>query len=250
MRDVVRRLNTVKDAIHGCESLSVTSIDGFVLASTHDELKKGEELAAITSVVLPSCSRGLAPLGAGQCRALDFRGDRQVLITRLQDLAAYLVCVLHPGASAVNIDEPSLRQVISILPDVLRGSEPKLAGQFFLQRDASCLIPLRRGFLVGAGDHCDLVVPHDDVDSEHLRFEILGNQLMVRDLATRHGTKLNMRNFNGTRDLDPGDRISLPGAGGFTVVAFTASGELLDGTDRSKKKKTRRRRRRKKTKKA
>ncbi len=240
MQDLLERLLTVKSAINGCESLTVASTDGFVLATTHSSDREGEMLAAITSVVIGSVSRGLAALRAGECRALDYRGDRQILITRLQDMAAYLVCVLHPGASAVNIDEPALRGVANALPEVLHGETPSQAGRFYLQRDTTCLIPIQRGFLVGRDDQCDLVIPNAEIDPEHLRFEILGTQLMVRDLGTENGSKLNMRAFTGTRECFPGDRISLPGSGGFNVVAMSPNGEVIDSPRKAKKKKSRR----------
>ncbi len=227
MQDLVERLKQVKAAIRGCESLSVASSDGFVLATTHEELRQGEFLAAVTSVMLASCSRGLAPFKAGRCRALDFRGDRQVMVTQLQDLGAYLVCVLHPGAQPVNIDEPALRAVTTTLPGVLHGEEAQKVLRYFLQRDKDCLIPLRRGFLVGRADHCDLYVPSKQIDEEHLRFEVLGDQLLVRDLDTRHGSKINRKAFTGTAELQPGDRITLPRSGGFNVVAMNADGTIV-----------------------
>ena len=236
MQDLLERLRSVKASINGCESLSVASNDGFVLATTHPNAREGEMLAAITSVVLSSCSRGLAPLRVGECRALDFRGDRQILITRLQDMQAFLICVLHPGAVAVNIDEPALRGVANALPDVLHGETPTVGGRFLLQRDSTCLIPVRRGFLIGRESHCDLVVPNKEIDPEHLRFEILGTQLMIRDLGTEHGTKLNMRAFTGTREAYPGDRISLPGSGGFNIVGMTPEGVVIDSKQKSKRK--------------
>lgn len=234
MHDLDARLKKLMEALHGCESLSVASNDGFVLATTHEEMRQGEFLAAVTSVMLASCTRGLSPFKAGQCRALDFRGDRQVLITQLADLRAYLVAVLHPGAQAINIDEPLLRAFTIALPGVLHGQEEEAAMTFFLQRDKDCLIPIRRGFTVGRGSHCDLCVPHQDIEDEHLRFEVLGQELLCRDLDTRKGTKLNMRPFQGTVALEPGDRLTLPRAGGFNVVGLTPAGKLI-----KKRKKTR-----------
>lgn len=234
VQDLDARLKKLKEALHGCESLSVASNDGFVLATTHDELRQGEFLAAVTSVMLASCTRGLAPFKAGQCRALDFRGDRQVLISQLPDLRAYLVAVLHPGVQAINIDEPLLRAFTIALPGVLHGHDDAGGLRFFLQRDKDCMIPIRSGFVIGRAVHCDLCVSHASVDEEHLRFEVLGQELLCRDLDTRKGTKLNMRQFQGTVGLEPGDRLTLPKAGGFNVVAITAGGKVI--RKKSKKK--------------
>jgi len=200
-----------------------------LLAAT-DDRRESELLAAVTSLVLNNCTRGLAPFRAGECRTLDFRGSRQVLMTFLGDLEAYLVCVLHPGAQAVNINEPALRSVAESLPNVLQGQETCEAARFFLQRDKDCMIPLRSGFLIGSASHCDLYVPSEEIDAEHLRFDMLGQRLLVRDLDTEGGTKLNMRGFTGTRELAPGDRITLPKSGGFNVVQYTCEGELDQGS--------------------
>lgn len=227
MQDLVERLKKVREAIHGCESLSVASSDGFVLATTHEEVRQGEFLAAVSSVMLASCTRGLAPFKAGKCRALDFRGDRQVLVTQLKDLGAYLICVLHPGAQPVNIDEPALRAVTHSLPAALHGQDTSSVLRYYLQRDKDCMFPLRGGFLVGRGEHCDVFVPSPEIDEEHLRFEVLGDQLLVRDLETRNGTKLNRKGFTGTVELRPGDRLSLPRSGGLVVVAIDAAGTVM-----------------------
>src|SRR5262245_5482057 len=74
--DLVGQLHRVKNLVHGCESLSVASTDGLVMATTHDEPRKGDFVAAVTSLLLTNSAGLLAPLKAGECRALDFRGDR------------------------------------------------------------------------------------------------------------------------------------------------------------------------------
>lgn len=236
MKDLVQRLGKLKDSLQGCESLTIATRDGFVLASTVEDARDGEMLAAVTSVVIGSCSRGLAPFRVGECRSLDFRGDRQLLISFLGELQAYLVCVLHSGAKPISPSEPLLRAVVSSLPDVLYGDESESPPRFFLQRDEACLIPIRSGLTVGKDDACDIMVPGKRVDSKHLRFEVLANKVLVRDLDTEHGTKLNRKGFTGTAELAPGDRLSLPRAGGFTIVAKRPEGKLQGRTKRIKKK--------------
>jgi hypothetical protein len=43
-----------------------------------------------------------------------------------------------------------------------------------------------------------------------------------------------MKQFEGTADLLPGDRISLPKAGGFNLLALNSGGRLI-GTKRKKR---------------
>jgi predicted regulator of Ras-like GTPase activity (Roadblock/LC7/MglB family) len=236
VKDLVGRLRRLRESLQGCESLTIATRDGFVLASTAKNKRDGEMLAAVTSVVIGSCSRGLAPFRVGECQTLDFRGDRQLLITFLGELQAYLVCVLNSGATPINPNEPVLRGVVTSLPDVLHGSKRQSPPRFYLQRDDACLIPIRSGLTIGKQDTCDIVVPGRRVDPMHLRFEIFGSKVLVRDLATQHGTKLNRRQFNGTHELSPGDRLSLPRAGGFTVVSKEPAGRLVGLTKRVKKK--------------
>ena len=226
MQDLIDRLSTVKSMIHGCESLTVATTDGFLLASTHDSTSQGELLAAVTSVVLQNCASFMDRFKAGKCRALDFRGNRQVMITFLENLEAYLICVLHPGAKAVDISEPALRAINTDLPGVLHGKQPKQRARFLLQVE-KCLVPIRTGFLIGRAPHCDLLVAGPKIDREHLRFEVIGSRCLVRDLETKSGTKLNMKMFEGTVEVEPGDRISLPRAGGFNVLALNARGKLV-----------------------
>jgi predicted regulator of Ras-like GTPase activity (Roadblock/LC7/MglB family) len=226
VKDLVTRLKSVQGNIHGCESLTVATTDGFLLASTLDESHAGELLAAVTSVVLQNCASFMDRLKAGRCRSLDFRGNRQVLITFLENIEAYLICVLHPGAKAIDVGAPSLRVISSDLPDVLHGEEPKRSMRFLVQVDR-CLVPIRTGFLIGKAPHCDLLVAGQKVDKEHLRFEVLGDKCLVRDLGTKHGSKLNLKQFQGTVELTPGDRISLPRAGGFNILAMNSKGKLV-----------------------
>lgn len=225
MADLVGRLHRVKNLIHGCESLSVSSSDGLILATTCTDRRQGDGLAAVGSFLLASCSKGLSPYRAGECRALDFRGDRQILLVRLDDVAAFLVAVLHPGAAAVNVDEPSLRSAVSAVPSLLHAQDPDKAHRWLLQRDRSCRYPIRHGrFLVGRAAHCDVVLASPRVNAEHLLIENIGGQLQATDLDTEHGTKVNGKAIAGPVPLAAGDRISLPRASGFVVVSLDPEG--------------------------
>ncbi|RMG09762.1 MAG: FHA domain-containing protein, partial [Planctomycetota bacterium] len=236
LEELEARLYAVKQTIHGCESLTVATTDGFVLASTHDG-PQGELLAAVTSVILQNVASFMDRFKAGSCRSLDFRGNRQVLITRLEDLDAYLICVLHPGAKAVDVSEPALRAMGQDLPEVLHGHDCAPSRAQYLLQVERCLIPVRTGFLIGKAPHCDLLVAGPRVEKEHLRFEVLGSKCLVRDLDTKHGTRVNRRSFSGTIEVQPGDRISLPRAGGFNVLAINARGKLVGVKKKKKKKK-------------
>ena len=56
MKDkLVKRLRVVKSMIAGCESLTLATTDGLLLASTQSE-KQGELLSAVTSIMLQSCA--------------------------------------------------------------------------------------------------------------------------------------------------------------------------------------------------
>lgn len=226
--DLVGQLHRVKNLVHGCESLSVSSTDGLILATTHEELRKGEFVAAVTSLLLTNTASLLAPLKAGECRALDFRGDRQVLMVRLPDTKAYLVCVLHPGAHAVNLDEPVLRAALANVPQLLRAEELARTRRWLLQRDKSLRVPVRNRLLIGRAHHCDVVLPSTRVNAEHLSVEIVGDRLQATDLDTEHGTKLNGRKVQGCIELAIGDRLTLPRSGSMVVCALDFEGRELD----------------------
>lgn len=225
---LTERLREVRSTIPGCESLSVASTDGFVLATTIERARDGELLAAVTSCLLTSCAKGLAPYQAGDCRALDYRGDRQVLLVRLEGVGAYLVCVLHPGAQAMNLDEPALRAVASTIPGALHGEEPRQPPRFFLERDDQCRIPIKHGgVLVGSdAQQCDVVIHSPRVAPRHLLVELAGQGIVACDLDTPWGTKVNGRRLAGNVELRPGDRVSLPGGRGFTLVSCDEAGRV------------------------
>jgi predicted regulator of Ras-like GTPase activity (Roadblock/LC7/MglB family) len=233
------QLSQVLSTLPGCESLSVASTDGLILSTTIPRPRDGELLAAVTSCLLTSCARGLAPYQAGECRALDYRGDRQVLLVRLEGVRAYLVAVLHPGAQAIGLDEPALRAITATIPGTLHGDEPHRAPLFFLERDERCRIAVKHGgVLLGADtEQCDVVVAAERVAARHLLVELVGEGVLATDLDTEHGTRINGVRLQGNAELRPGDRISLPGAGGFTLVARGDDGRLRGARKKAGKKK-------------
>jgi predicted regulator of Ras-like GTPase activity (Roadblock/LC7/MglB family) len=226
--DVVQKIKDLQEQIPNCESLTVASTDGLILATTLDHKKKGEFLAGVTSFLLNSCSKALRPYHAGECRSLDYRGDRQILLVRLPDVRAFLVCVLPPGAQPVNLDQPTLRSLTSTIPGLLHGSKPPSPRRWFLQRDKACLVPIKHGGVtLGRAVTCDLVLNSPRVESEHARVELVGDTVLVTDLDTEHGSRLNGRKFEGTVELGRGDRLTLPKSRGFTLVATDRGGKRL-----------------------
>lgn len=237
LEQLVERLSETKDALHGCESLSVASSDGLILATTHEERRRGDQLAALSSFLLSSSAKGLESYRAGRCRALDYRGDRQILIIRLDAVDAFLACVLHPGAQAVNLDDPVLRAVIASIPGALHG-ETVSTRRFFLERDKYLRITVTHGgVLLGTDPGCDLVLVSDRVESRHVLVELVRDTVLVTDLDTRHGTKVNGKKISGNAELAPGDRLSLPGARGFTLLAIDDDGAFV-GKSKGKKQKS------------
>lgn len=233
MADLIGRLHRVRNLINGCESLSVASSDGLVLATTCDDKRQGEGLAAMASYLLASCTKGLATMRAGECRALDFRGDRQVMMVRLDGVKAFLVAVLHPGAQAVNLDQPSLRQAMSNIPNLLHAQEVDRSHRWLLQRDRTCRFPVRQARLtIGRASHCDVVLASPRVAAEHALIELIGGTLQVTDLDTQHGTKVNGRPIGGPTLLEAGDKLQLPQSGNFAVVALDHEGRELGVADK------------------
>lgn len=238
MQPLREQLLKVKASLDGCESISVASTDGLILATTIASAREGELLAAVTSLLLTSCAKGLSPYQAGECRALDYRGDRQVLLVRLEGVQAYAVCVLHPGAQAMGLDDPALRAVTTTIPGTLHGDAPHRAPRFFLERDDLCRIPVKHGgVLIGTDpDQCDVVVGSERVAPRHLLVELVGEGVLATDLETEHGTRVNGKRLRGQNvELQPGDRINLPGAKGFTLVAVSEDGKTSGVRGRPKR---------------
>lgn len=235
MQPLRDQLLQIKFSLAGCESLSVATTDGLILTTTLDKAREGELLAAVTSFLLTSCAKGLAPYNAGPCRALDYRGDRQILLIRLEGVQAYVVCVLHPGAQALNLDEPALRAITTTLPGTLHGHPPARAPRFFLERN-ECRIPIKYGGVLLGSDpqQCDVVVSAERVAPRHVLVELVGEGVLVTDLETEHGTKVNGRRVEGNQELLPGDRLSLPGARGFTLLSVNEDGRLRGARRRPK----------------
>ncbi|MEZ6189083.1 MAG: FHA domain-containing protein [Planctomycetota bacterium] len=228
MKSLINRLKRVRAAIPGCESLTVASSDGFILASTHEEQRKGEFLAAVTSVLLHSINKGFEPYEAGTLRALDFRGERQLLLLRLQKVKAFLILLLKPGAHPINLDDAVLREVTITAPRALKGLDAEPPWTFYLARDEGCWIPVRRrGTLIGRDRSCDVVINDGALDRRHAIVEIHGNTVHLRDLDSQAGTRLNGRRLRGSIELHPGDRFTLPNQGGYTLICVDGQGQVL-----------------------
>ena len=73
----------------------------------------------------------------------------------------------------------------------------------------------RRGYLVGRGDNCDIVIPDRRVSSRHLFLTPRGEEWWVRDLGSTNGTFINGKKVRVAR-LKPGDTLQI----GHTVIVL------------------------------
>jgi len=72
--------------------------------------------------------------------------------------------------------------------------------------------PVHRGDCVlGRAPHCFLVLSTEQVSREHAAVRLVGDTLEIEDLHSRNGTRVNGRNVEGKRRLEPGDVIEVGG---------------------------------------
>jgi len=67
----------------------------------------------------------------------------------------------------------------------------------------------RDSIIVGRGTECDLQVPDPRVSRQHCRFLRRGSELLIEDLGSRGGTRLNGRAVTAATALVDGDRLEL-----------------------------------------
>lgn len=67
----------------------------------------------------------------------------------------------------------------------------------------------RDALIVGRGTECDLQVPDPRVSRQHCRFLRRGAELLVEDLGSRGGTRVNGKTINGATVVTDGDRLDL-----------------------------------------
>jgi pSer/pThr/pTyr-binding forkhead associated (FHA) protein len=72
--------------------------------------------------------------------------------------------------------------------------------------------PIHRGDCVlGRAPHCFLVLSAEQVSREHAIVRLVGDGLELEDLGSRNGTRINSRDVQGRRRLEPGDVIEVGG---------------------------------------
>jgi pSer/pThr/pTyr-binding forkhead associated (FHA) protein len=83
-----------------------------------------------------------------------------------------------------------------------RGADLTLKVHVVEGRDQGAILPLvaeDRGYLVGRGTDCDLLLADADVSRDHVRLELRSSSVLVRDLGTKNGTWIgDARVPNGT----------------------------------------------------
>ena len=63
--------------------------------------------------------------------------------------------------------------------------------------------------VVGRSPGADIVIPTDYVSGRHARFTLMGSSLMVEDLGSTNGTKLNGERITGAASCSPGDVVTI-----------------------------------------
>jgi len=58
-------------------------------------------------------------------------------------------------------------------------------------------------FVMGRGDHCDLIIPYDtQVSREHAHLQILEKELLIMDCGSRNGTLVQQRLISTAQAID------------------------------------------------
>jgi molybdopterin-binding protein len=75
-------------------------------------------------------------------------------------------------------------------------------------------VPRSRPLVLGRSADCDLCLPSKRASRRHAEVEFVEENVVVRDLKSTNGTRVNGEELSGPRILIPGDRIEI---GGVTV---------------------------------
>ena len=101
--------------------------------------------------------------------------------------------------------------------------------------------PIRTGTLrLGRGKANDLIIVGRGVSRNHAVLNVEGEIVGIEDQDSTYGTKVNGKRISGNAELQPGDRLSIPGARGFTLMAIDDEGDFLpvgEGEAKPKKRK-------------
>lgn len=79
---------------------------------------------------------------------------------------------------------------------------------------------------VGRGDSCDLVLHDAFISREHAMLIRVGNKVMLQDMESSNGTKLNSARVSVPSEINDGDEITL-GIHRLVFVSSTASDQTI-----------------------
>jgi predicted component of type VI protein secretion system len=80
----------------------------------------------------------------------------------------------------------------------------------FLLNLGDMRFPLRMGeTLLGRSPYCSIVLADPKVSREHAAIRVSTSGLVIQDLGSRNGTRVNGERLAGERALEPGDRIEI-----------------------------------------
>jgi len=80
----------------------------------------------------------------------------------------------------------------------------------FLLKLGEMRFPLRLGeTLLGRSPYCSIVLGDNSVSRQHAAVRLTASELVIEDLGSRNGTKVNGQLINGRRPLHSGDVIEI-----------------------------------------
>jgi hypothetical protein len=106
-------LENLRGAVRSCISLSVLHADGYVPATTDPSPR----LQAVLQPAIAWLTAGDPGLGAGAWQRLG--GDHPLLVTRLDEVPAYLACELKPRTRSTNLGAATIKAGLARLPHTL-----------------------------------------------------------------------------------------------------------------------------------
>jgi pSer/pThr/pTyr-binding forkhead associated (FHA) protein len=76
-------------------------------------------------------------------------------------------------------------------------------------------VPRSRPLVLGRSSECDMFIPSRRASRRHAEVRFENEGVVIEDLSSTNGTRVNGEPLNGTRELHPGDRIEI---GSITVT--------------------------------
>ncbi len=76
---------------------------------------------------------------------------------------------------------------------------------------ANTVFNLKRGFCVniGRGSDCELVVPNPYISRSHISISWVGDEIIVKDLESTNGTRVNGLRIASEKEISIGDKVSI-----------------------------------------